>query len=289
MDSKAPQVFISYAHESTAFRQTVKELAEYLRVQGIRVITDHPYENRAPQEGWRTWMLHQVEDADLVLVVCSPKYKVSFEKRDAELPEGFGRTWEAAVITHELYFSKLQNAKYIPILPDGGSFGDVPTHLSEFSNGLRFPSQNERIFRAITEEVQDPNAAIPLSIGQRLGAVSPSKAPQAESVAVIHSDAKLRDWKKWGLILGGILAALGAGAEFTGYSLRDIFHAKPNSPAPAAPLDTLTKPTVQQTTHGKNSPIQNTGGGDAYYNAPDSDWEKAAKHSKSQSDTTRKR
>lgn len=158
MDTKTPQVFISYAHESPEFSQSVKELAEYLRTKGIRVITDHPYENRAPLEGWRVWMLHQVEDADLVLIVCSLKYKASFERRDAKLSEGFGRTWEAAIITHELYHSKLQNAKYIPILPDGGNFGDVPVILSEFSNNLRFPSQNERIFHAIADEFQDPNA-----------------------------------------------------------------------------------------------------------------------------------
>ncbi|MEO6759874.1 MAG: TIR domain-containing protein, partial [Saprospiraceae bacterium] len=161
MDSKAPQIFLSYAHESPEFRQSVKELADYLRTQGVRVLTDHPYENRAPQEGWRTWMQHCVEDSDLVLLVCTPKYKASFEKRDAELPAGFGRTWEAAIITQELYESKLQNSKYIPILPDGGAPPDVPKVLRDFSNGLCFPSQNERIYRAIAEEIQDPNTNLP--------------------------------------------------------------------------------------------------------------------------------
>lgn len=97
MDSKTLQVFISYAHESPEFRQSVKELADYLRSRGICIITDHPYENRSPQGGWQAWMQRCVEDSDLVLVVCTPKYKSSFEKRDAHLPEGFGRTWEAAI------------------------------------------------------------------------------------------------------------------------------------------------------------------------------------------------
>ncbi|MEQ1747521.1 MAG: toll/interleukin-1 receptor domain-containing protein, partial [Saprospiraceae bacterium] len=158
MNDKAPQVFLSYAHESDDFRQTVWELAEYLRGQGIHVVTDHPFENRAPQNGWRAWMQHCVEDNDLVLVICTPRYRASFEKRDPDLPAGFGRTWEAAIITQELYETKLQNAKYIPVLPDGGAHDDVPVVLRDFSNGLRFPSQQERIFRAIAEEVQDPNA-----------------------------------------------------------------------------------------------------------------------------------
>jgi len=161
MDEKAPQVFISYAHENDDFRQGIRELAEYLRGQGIRVITDHPYQNRAPQNGWRVWMQHCVEDSDLVLVVCTPKYRASFEKRDPDLAAGFGRTWEAAIITQELYETKLQNAKYIPVLPDGGAHDDVPVVLRDFSNSLRFPSQQERIFQAITEEIQDPNAGLP--------------------------------------------------------------------------------------------------------------------------------
>jgi len=158
MNDKAPQVFLSYAHESDEFRQTVRELAEYLRGQGICVVTDHPYENRAPQNGWRAWMQHCVEDSDLVLVICTPRYRASFEKRDPDLASGFGRTWEAAIITQDLYETKLQNAKYIPVLPDGGAPDDVPVVLRDFSNGLRFPSQQERIFRAIAEEIQDPNA-----------------------------------------------------------------------------------------------------------------------------------
>ena len=54
-------------------------------------------------------------------------------------------------------------------------------------------------------------------------------------------------------------------------------------------LDTLPKLTIQQVTHGENSPIQNTGGGDAYYNSPDIDWEKVAKRPKNQPDISRKR
>ena len=155
------QVFVSYAHESPQFRQQVLELAEFLRTRGVAVITDHPYENRPPKQGWRSWMLHQLEDADQVLVVCSPKYKASFEKRDVKLPAGFGRTWEAAIITQELYQEKFQNIKYIPILPDGGTPDDVPIVLRDFSNGLRFPSQQERIFRALVEPIEDPNADLP--------------------------------------------------------------------------------------------------------------------------------
>ncbi len=162
MDERAPKVFISYAHESEDFRQKVKELAEFLRSKGIRVVTDHPYQNRAPEEGWRTWMQNSIKDSDIVLIVCTPRYRESFEKRNAERPAGYGSSWEAALITQELYESKLYNAKYIPILPEGGTYpDDVPVVLRDFCNNLRFPSQQERILQAISEEPLDPDDGLP--------------------------------------------------------------------------------------------------------------------------------
>ncbi len=154
------RVFISYAHESDALRQSVGALAEYLRQKGLYVLTDHPYEHRAPREGWRAWMQHGIEDTDCVLIVCTPVYKASFEKRDSEQPGGYGRTWEGALISQQLYESKLQNDRFIPILPDGGAPNDVPAVLRDHSNLLYFPSQQERIFRAIVDDIPDPNAGV---------------------------------------------------------------------------------------------------------------------------------
>jgi tetratricopeptide (TPR) repeat protein len=162
MDEKAPKVFVSYAHESEDFRQKVGELAEFLRSKGIPVVTDHPYQNRAPEEGWLAWMHKNIKGSDVVLIVCTPRYKESFEKRDVERPAGYGSSWEAALITQELYESKLYNAKYIPILPDGGTHpDDVPAVLRDFCNNLRFPSQQERIWQAVLEKHSDPNADLP--------------------------------------------------------------------------------------------------------------------------------
>ncbi len=162
MDEKAPKVFVSYAHESEDFRQKVGELAEFLRSKGIPVVTDHPYQNRAPEEGWRAWMQKNIEDSDVVLIVCTPRYRESFEKRDVERPAGYGSSWEAALITQELYESKLYNAKYIPILPDGGTHpDDVPAVLRDYWTNLRFPSQQERIWQAVLEKHSDPNADLP--------------------------------------------------------------------------------------------------------------------------------
>ncbi len=82
-----PRVFISYAHESGGHRARVKALADWLLERQVEVITDHPYENRPPSEGWQTWMLHHIQYADLVLVVCSPRLKVgaSFDLRGVSI------------------------------------------------------------------------------------------------------------------------------------------------------------------------------------------------------------
>ncbi len=48
MTNNALRVFISYAHESDALRQSVWKLAEFLRDKGLHVLTDHSYTNRAP-------------------------------------------------------------------------------------------------------------------------------------------------------------------------------------------------------------------------------------------------
>jgi hypothetical protein len=61
---RPPTVFISYAHESDALRASVATLAEWLGRHGCRVLTDHPFVDRPPPEGWVVWMLGCIEEAD---------------------------------------------------------------------------------------------------------------------------------------------------------------------------------------------------------------------------------
>lgn len=70
-------VFISYAHEGD-LGERVATLAEWLGRKGMKVITDHPYRNRAPEEGWRAWMHHSVEKAEKCIErrTCSAKLQI---------------------------------------------------------------------------------------------------------------------------------------------------------------------------------------------------------------------
>ena len=152
---KSPTVFISYAHEGD-LRERVAELAEYLRENGVQAITDHPYENRPPEKGWRAWMQHNIEDCDVVLIVCSERYKALFEKREVADQGGRGVTWESAIITSDLYNSRLVNRRFYPILPDNGDVSHIPAILYDWYNGHRFPSGNDRILSLIRDEVKIP-------------------------------------------------------------------------------------------------------------------------------------
>lgn len=150
-----PKVFISYAHEGHLFDR-VAELAEWLRGNGVEPITDHRYRHRPPESGWRAWMQHSIEDADVVLIVCSERYKHLFEKRGDPAAGGFGVTWEGAIITSDLYDSRLSNTRFFPILPDDGEHQHVPTVLKDWHNNHRFPSGNQGILALIFNDSGAP-------------------------------------------------------------------------------------------------------------------------------------
>ena len=175
-----PTVFISYAHEGDLSLR-VRELAGWLTDKGIQVITDHPYENRPPEKGWRAWMQQNIEEADLVLMVCSERYKTLFEKREIPDEGGRGVTWEAAIITDDLYTSRLLNERFFPILPDDGDHTHVPVILRDWYNGHRFPSGNHRILSLIRDEIIIPRPAGPMQrwlTGELSGSDDPRLQPR---------------------------------------------------------------------------------------------------------------
>lgn len=134
-----PTVFISYAHESEALRTAVKTLADWLEHHGCTVLTDHPYQYRPPDVGWQAWMLSCIEKSETVLVDCTPKLKLRYEK-NAPVNSGRGATYEGAIVTQHLYDNAMRNTKFFPILPEGGREDDIPVTLKPWWNGHRFPS-----------------------------------------------------------------------------------------------------------------------------------------------------
>jgi len=120
-------VFISYSHDSDAHRERVLALSERLREDGIETVLDQ-YENGAPKQGWPRWMLDQLDAAEFVLVVCTETYYRQF-RGHVQPGQGKGVDWEGALITQEIYDSRSQTLKFVPIFLEAAVADWVPEPL----------------------------------------------------------------------------------------------------------------------------------------------------------------
>ncbi len=162
---QGPAVFISYAHENDGLRAAVRALADWLGERSCNVLTDHPYEHRPPAKGWTGWMNDCIEQADVVLVVCTPRLKDRYAK-NAPLETGRGATFEGAIVTQHMYDNAMRNTKFFPIVPDGGGYEDVPTTLRNWWNGHSFPSGCDGIRRMIINELSGAEARSTLAVAE---------------------------------------------------------------------------------------------------------------------------
>lgn len=122
----SPKVFISYSHDSEGHKERALEFANRLRREGIDCRIDQY--NDAPPEGWPRWMRNQIEESNLVLVVCTETYNRRFQGKE-ELGRGRGANWEGAIITLELYEAQGKNAKFIPIVTSSEAAVHIPSEL----------------------------------------------------------------------------------------------------------------------------------------------------------------
>ena len=142
------KVFVSYAWKDNA-KDEVGALVRWLNEQeGIEVVSDHLHLDAPPPQGWEMWMLHSIENADIVLCVCGEAYKKGVEKRDGG---GRGVTWEGAIITIDLYENRGWNEKYYPILLGAGGHQFVPKPLRSWDNNITL-AEREKILRLIRYE-----------------------------------------------------------------------------------------------------------------------------------------
>lgn len=126
-----PKVFISYSHDSNEHRENVLALSQRLRQDGIDTQLDR-YPNGTPPEGWPRWMLNQLDDANFVLVVCTETYYRRF--RGYEQPgKGKGADWEGALITQEIYDSRSNTTKFVPIFLGVAVDAHIPEPLRKDS------------------------------------------------------------------------------------------------------------------------------------------------------------
>jgi hypothetical protein len=103
------RVFISYTRTNDAHTAWVKDLATFLRKNGIEARLDSWYLNHGmdtPQ-----WMANEIDLADRVLLVCDELYAQKADRRHG------GVGWEIRIIQGDLLASQEDNRdKYVPIV-----------------------------------------------------------------------------------------------------------------------------------------------------------------------------
>jgi hypothetical protein len=149
-----PRVFISYTHDSLEHRGRVLRLAQLLRRDGLDTVID-AFISGSPLEGWPLWMENQIEQADFVILVCSPTYFRRFSGKERE-GVGLGGVWESNLTRDHLYAEQGRNRKFIPVyFEDGyenGSANDIPTLLRQRYTRYVLPREYESLLRYLTNQ-----------------------------------------------------------------------------------------------------------------------------------------
>ncbi|MDD2776039.1 MAG: TIR domain-containing protein [Gallionella sp.] len=130
--SQKINVFISYSHDSDAHREQVLALSNRLREDGIETQIDQ-YLEGSPKEGWPRWMLKQLKEAQFVLMVCTETYYRRFCGHE-EPNQGKGVDWEGTLITQELYDSRSQTLKFVPVFLNDAVQAHIPEPLRSISH-----------------------------------------------------------------------------------------------------------------------------------------------------------
>jgi len=127
-----PRVFLSYAHDpnNPAHAGRVLALADRLGDDGIDAVIDQYDPN--PAEGWPLWMERNLDDADFVLLVCTPAYHRRVTRQE-KAGVGLGVQWEGNLLYNRLYGDLSQGKRYIPVLLDGADAVNIPTPVQGFT------------------------------------------------------------------------------------------------------------------------------------------------------------
>lgn len=145
---------MSYSHDSPQHVDQILALSDRLRNEGIDCSIDQYIDS--PPEGWPTWMCHQVEAADHVIVVCTPTYEQRFSKRDLTT-KGRGATWESSIITQELYDDWSESGKFIPVVLRPEDKHSIPTVLRSVTYyDLSEDTGYSSMYRRLTKQPRSP-------------------------------------------------------------------------------------------------------------------------------------
>ena len=99
-ETKPPRVFISYAWEDDAYKGKVRALAERLQRDGVCARLDELHHQ--PGQTIPQFIQYEIEQADKILIVCSPHYRRKVSETDAG-SQMAGVGYEAMILTSTLW------------------------------------------------------------------------------------------------------------------------------------------------------------------------------------------
>ncbi|MFE0737887.1 SEFIR domain-containing protein [Streptomyces sp. NPDC058855] len=127
-DNVSGRVLVSYSHDSEAHRKTIRVFADRLRRAGVDARIDQ-YVEGEPPESWPDWTRREIENSDFVIVVVTDGYLQRFN-RETGAGIGSGVRWEGALITADLYHSRRERAKFIPVVLRRRDVALIPSPLN---------------------------------------------------------------------------------------------------------------------------------------------------------------
>jgi len=143
-------IFISYAISEQS-QKIVSDLVKILRARKMTVVVDIDVQTpQGPEEGWPIWMKNNISKADWVLLFFDETYRRRFDGKEKP-GNGLGATWEARIITNQLYTASGKNSRFIPLLGDNANKQLIP---DEFQGDFyRIPSESHKLADALLRTI----------------------------------------------------------------------------------------------------------------------------------------
>jgi hypothetical protein len=147
-----PKAFLMYSWGDDEHQRWVLNLATQLRDDGIEARLDEWHS--VPGDHLPHFMEREVQSADFVIIICTPKYKTKFDNRDS------GVGYEANLVTAEIA-AKQNHRKFITILARGTWAESLPSVFSgkksiDFSDALKRQKNYSQLLGAILGTYPQP-------------------------------------------------------------------------------------------------------------------------------------
>ncbi|WP_353479687.1 toll/interleukin-1 receptor domain-containing protein [Streptomyces sp. ALI-76-A] len=162
MTKSSTRTLISYSHDSEAHRESIRRFADRLRKAGVDAWIDQ-FDEHNPPESWPDWMRREIEKSDVVIVVITENYVKRFN-RETGPGIGSGVRWEGALITADLYHSRRERAKFIPVVLRAEDSSIIPPPLNLTSWFVIGETGDADIARLVHVLLRDPGE-LPSELG----------------------------------------------------------------------------------------------------------------------------